>query len=187
MLRTVLTTSQSTKVDLLQEIRPLVQAAAQLYYCKGTAADQVLRVSTEDFEKEWEKAGTMAELMERPAQILRAVDMLIVALAQDLSRCSDERSLALRVEYASTLVRARAVCWLACIELASYGPIVAWLRGWAKRMFDGPALSMGVRLATSVVDDIVAAAEGRQLLAEELGKVLNPYTAAAAAAAADAT
>lgn len=174
MLLTVLTTPQATKVELLQEIRPLIEAAAQLYYCEGTAADEVLCVSTDNFEQEryWDRTCTMPELMEKPAQVLRAVDMLIVALSKDLDRCS-VGALQLRMEYGSTLVRARTMCWLACIEPTSYAPLVRWLGSWADRMLNSNVIARGVRLDESIAKDLgTAAAAHRIELQTEIERVL---------------
>ena len=150
MLLTVLATSAATKEPLLQAIRPLMVAAARLYYCKGTAADDVLRQSTllAQQEGEWDRACTMADLMDKPLQILRTVDMLIVALTKHLDRC-DLAGLKLRLEYGTMLVRARCLCWIDCMptshsthasEVASYRPMVQWLQDWAKRTFMGAAV-----------------------------------------------
>ena len=95
---------------------------------------------------------TMAELMAKPLQVLRTVDMLTVALSEHLDRC-DLAGLSLRVEYGTMLVCARALCWIACMPIpaesgavASYRPMVQWLRDWGKQTFEGAAQRRGVRL-----------------------------------------
>jgi hypothetical protein len=100
---------------------------------------------------------------------------LIVALSKHLERCSVQ-SLALRVEYGSTLVRARTLCWLACIQSVSFGPLVRWLRSWSARMFTEDVLGQGVRLAATVVDDLVQSAMEHEHtgLQEEIERILRP-------------
>ena len=176
MLLTVLATPHATKAELLQEIRPLIEAAAQLYYCEGTAADEVLRVSTDSFEHQqyWDRSCKMPDLMDKPAQVLRTVDMLIVALTSNLGRCS-AGALQLRMEYGSTLVRARTLCWLACIEPTSYSPLARWLASWADRMLHSDVIGRGVQLDEGVIKDIgAAAAEVHPELKAQLEQILRP-------------
>ena len=183
MLLTVLATPPAATGTLLQEIRPLIVAAADLYYCEGTAADDVLRYSTlMAQEGGWDWTCTMADLMEKPVQVLRTVDMLIVALSKHLDWC-DPAGLKLRVEYGTILVRARAMCWIACIPPthehngmpASYRPLVQWLHDWAKRTFGGAARSQGVRLDIASVQDVLQAATGHPELASNIHRVLSPH------------
>ena len=181
MLLTVLATPPAAAGALLQEIRPLITAAADLYYCEGTAADDVLRYSTlMAQEGGWDCTCTMADLMEKPVQVLRTVDMLIVALSKHLDRC-DPAGLKLRVEYGTTLECARAKCWIAYIPAAqagspmphSYRPLVQWLHDWAKRTFSGAARSQGVRLDAARMQDVLQAATGHPELASNIHRVLT--------------
>jgi hypothetical protein len=184
MLLTVLATSAATKGVLLQNIRPLIVAAASLYYCEGTAADNVLRHSTLSAQQEGERgrACTMADLMEKPVQVLCTVDMLIVALSKHLDQC-DLAGLALRLEYGTMLVRARALCWIACMPpahtnaVASYRPMVQWLHDWGKQAFAGAAQRHGVRLDMKLVQSLTDAATNaaHPQLAANIHAVLQTY------------
>lgn len=183
MLLTVLATSAATKGVLLQQIRPLIVAAAALYYCEGTAADDVLRHSTlsAQQEGEWDRACTMADLMDKPVQVLRTVDMLIVALSKHLDRC-DLAGLTLRLEYGQMLVRARALCWIACMPrsqpsaVASYRPMVQWLHDWGKRAFAGAAQRHDLRLDAELVQNLTnAASADHPQLAANIHAVLKEY------------
>ena len=190
MLLTVLATPAAAKGLLLQELRPLIVAAASLYYCEGTAADDVLRHSTQTSQQEggWERACTMADLMEKPVQVLRTVDMLIVALSKNLDRC-DVAGLKLRLEYGTTLVRARALCWIACIQqpldqsngmAPSYRPMVQWLHEWGKRTFSGAAQRHGLQLDVTALNDMVTAAGAHPKLAANIHHVLKGHAGIAA-------
>lgn len=182
MLLTVLATSAATKASLLQQIRPLIVAAASLYYCEGTAADDVLRHSTLCAQQggDWDRACTMADLMDKPVQVLRTVDMLIVALAKHLDRC-DLAGLTLRLEYGTMLVRARALCWIACLPphttsaAASYRPMVQWLHDWGQRAFAGAAQRHGLRLDIELVQNLTDAAAGHPQLAANIHAVLKTH------------
>lgn len=182
MLLTVLATSAATKGVLLQEMRPLIVAAASLYYCEGTAADDVLRQSTlSAHQGEWDHACTMADLMEKPVQVLRTVDLLIVALSKHLDRC-DLAGLTLRLEYGTMLVRARALCWVACMPLsnefsavASYQPMIQWLHDWGKRTFEGAAQRHGLRLDVAALQSMTTAAGAHPQLAANIHAVLKTH------------